>query len=428
MADATWFTNDRFGMFIHWGIYSNPAGIWQGKKITHEYSEWLQSSETIPRKEYQKLAGIFNPEGFDADEWIREAANAGMKYFLITSKHHDGFCLWPSKFSTYNVVDATPFQRDILGELAAACLKHGVKIGFYYSHWMDWDGSGGDVCMGDRFLAAEKRNPEYVRPTQAEFQGYWNNKCLPQVRELIELYDPWFFWFDSWNKDINEYVTPKHQDELIDLVHGMSDKCLVNSRINFEAPSEKCDFLSMMDNSFPETGFAKPWETSGTLNHSWGYHSLDFSWNSTEQLLKYLIGNASLGGNYQLNVGPMGTGEFQPAAIKRLREIGCWMAVNGESIYGTQANPIGKVPWGRVTMRSLPDGNTRLYLHLWNVTPGTALLVPGLKNTPISATVMESGQAALVEGGKEGIWVTAPIELKGIVLPVIALELRGNLN
>jgi len=423
MANTDWFTDGRFGMFVHWGIYSNPAGVWQGIKITHPYSEWLQASEGIPRAEYRKLADHFNPEGFDADEWIREAANAGMKYFVITAKHHDGFCLWPSKFSTYNVLEATPFKRDILSELAAACQKYHVKLGFYYSHWMDWDGSGGDVPAGD----GDKINPDYVRPSQAEFQGYWEKKCLAQVRELIECYDPWFFWFDSWNKDINDYVTPKHQEELIGLVHGLSDKCLVNSRINFEEPSENCDFLSMMDNSFPDTGFAKPWETSGTLNHSWGYHSMDFAWNSTEQLLKYLIGNASLGGNYQLNVGPMGTGKFQPAAIKRLREIGCWMDVNGESVYGTQRSPIDKVPWGRITARLLPEGNTRLYLHFWSVMPGTAVLVPGISQAPFGAKVLESDQPIFTEVGQAGIWVAIPKELTGLTLPVIALDITGIL-
>jgi len=412
-------------MFIHWGLYSNPAGVWEGKKITHEYSEWLQASEWIPRSEYRKLAEIFNPVEFDADKWIAEAANAGMKYFLITAKHHDGFCLWPSKFSAYNVVDATPFKRDILGELAAACRKHDIKLGFYYSHWMDWDGTGGDVCLGgEGYPISKKQNPEYVRPTQEEFQNYWEHKSLAQIRELIELYDPWFFWFDSWDTKIKDYVTPAHQDQLIELVHGLSKKCLVNSRINFLEPSEKCDFLSMMDNHFPEAGFSKPWETSGTLNHSWGYHALDYTWKSTEQLLKFLIGNTSLGGNYQLNVGPTGEGKFQPAAIKRLREIGCWMSVNGESIHGTQGSPVEKVPWGRITSRSLPDGNTRLYLHLWEVSPGTAVLIPGLKCKPLAAKVLESGQTTTAEAGQDGIWVSAPRELAGLVLPVIALDLQ----
>lgn len=142
MADTTWFSNDRFDMFIHWGLYSTPAGVWRGEKIARNYSEWLQASETVPRAEYRKLAELFNPSGFDAEAWIREAKNAGMRYFLITAKHHDGFCLWPIRVSDYNVMEATPFKRDILGELATACRKYELKLGFYYSHWMDTEPAG----------------------------------------------------------------------------------------------------------------------------------------------------------------------------------------------------------------------------------------------------------------------------------------------
>ncbi|HEY3378209.1 MAG TPA: alpha-L-fucosidase [Armatimonadota bacterium] len=418
MAATDWFSHDRFGMFIHWGLYSVPAGIWLGKKAKHNYSEWLQASEHIPREEYQQLVAQFNPQAFDADAWIREAKNAGMRYFLITAKHHEGFALWPTKASRYNVMDATPLQRDILGELAAACKKYDVKLGFYYSHWQDWEGTGGDIC------STHMENEEYQHPSEEAFAHYWEHKCLVQVRELIENYDPAFFWFDTWNKDSYRYITAERQDELISLIRSLSEKCLINSRIQFLQPSERVDFISTMDNDFPDAGFAKPWETSGTLNDSWAYHKLDFDWKSTQQLLQNLIGNASLGGNYQLNVGPMGDGRFQDAAIKRLREIGAWLEVNGESIYGTQASPLGKMPWGRVTARTSADA-TRLYLHLWDVTPGTALFVDGVQNTPLAATVLESGQPVRFEAGENGIWLHLPKELHGLQLPVIALDVAG---
>ena len=416
MQRGEWFSHDRFGMFVHWGLYSNPAGVWNGKKNKHPYSEWLQASEEIPRLEYRKLAETFNPVNFGAEAWIREAKNAGMEYFIITSKHHDGFALWPSKASSYNVMDATPFKRDILGELAAACRKFDVKLGLYYSHWQDWDGTGGDVRTGG--------NSEYVRPSEAEFDVYWRKKCLPQVRELIENYDPWILWFDTWGDASFEHITEERQDELISLVHGLSGKCMVNSRIQFLKPSDKVDCISTMDNSFPAEGFAKPWETSGTLNHSWAFHAMDFEWKSTRQLLGYLIGNASLGGNYQLNVGPMGDGRFQAAATKRLREIGAWLAVNGESIYGTQAGLTDKMPWGRITSRPLEDGRTRLYLHLLEFTPGTALFIKGLSGDNLSAKVLESGQKLTAESGSSGTWVNLPEELKGLDLPVVALDIR----
>lgn len=415
-----WFTDARFGMFVHWGLYSNPAGLWAGKKIRHPYAEWLQASEHIPRPEYQRLAAEFNPTAFDAEAWIREVKSAGMRYFVITAKHHDGFALWPTRASTYNVMDASPIKRDLIGELAAACRKYDIKLGLYYSHWQDWEGTGGDIC------ATHMENEEYVHPTEEQFAHYWQHKCLAQVRELLDTYDPWMLWFDSWNKDSLKYVTAERQDELISLIRSRSETCLVNSRIQFLSPSPRVDFISMMDNSFPDHGQAKPWETSGTLNHSWGYHRLDFAWKPTRQLLQYLIGNAANGGNYQLNVGPMGDGAFQGAAIKRLRELGLWLAANGESIYGTAASPLGKPSWGRFTVRALPGNRTRLYLHLWEATPGTALLLEGLCNQPLAATVLETGQPVCTNAAEAGLWIQLPAELRGLELPVIALDLEGQ--
>ncbi len=416
---TAWFTDSRFGMFIHWGLYSGPAGVWKGNKMSHPYAEWLQASEHVPRPDYRELAASFNPATFDADAWIAEAANAGMKYFLITAKHHDGFALWPSKVSAFNVMEATPFKRDILGELAKACERHGVKIGFYYSHWMDWEGVGGDIC--EVYMA----NEEYIHPSQEEFEKYWQNKCLPQVRELIERYNPWFLWFDSWGESTKTYITDQRQEELITLIRNHSERCLVNSRIRFDSPSDRVDFLSMMDNCYPENTFSKPWETSGTLNESWAYHALDYSWKSTRELLQYLIRNASYGGNYQLNVGPTGDGLFQPAAIKRLREIGCWMSVNGESIYGTQAGPFDKTDWGRSTLRRLPDGSSQVYLHLFDFTPGTTLLIPTLKTPPRQAIVLESEQPVTFSAGSQGLCLNLPNELRGLELPVIRLDIPG---
>ena len=425
-VSTDWFSDARFGMFIHWGLYSIPAGIWKGKESDHPYSEWIQGSEQIPRAEYRELAEVFNPEQFNADEWIREARDAGMKYIIVTSKHHDGFALWPSKASSYNIADATPFDRDIIGDLAVACKKYGVKLGLYYSHWQDWEGTGGDICT------VYLKNDEYQHPNDAEFESYWQNKCLAQVRELIENYDPDLLWFDSWHdyqgkgRDFTApYITPERQDELISLVRELSDKCLVNSRINYNAPSERCDYISTMDNDFPDKGFDKAWETSGTFNESWAYSSTDFAWKPAKELLRHLISNASLGGNYQLNVGPTAQGCFQTAAIRRLREIGIWMDVNGESLSGTQASPLAAMPWGCITMRRLEDGATLLYLHLYKYTPGTALFLDGLLGDKASASLLETEQPTHVELGSQGVYVHVPEELSEGELPVVRLRIEG---
>lgn len=421
-ARLGWWEEARFGMFIHWGLYSNPAGLWNGCKIRHPYSEWLQASERIPRSEYQALAASFNPVGFDADEWAGEAKAAGMRYLVITAKHHDGFALWPTRASRYNVMDATPFKRDILGELAEACRKADIKLGLYYSHWLDWEGTGGDIC------AVHMANEEYTHPSEEAFARYWREKCLVQVRELLDNYDPWLLWFDTWSERPARYITSQRQEELIDLIRGRSNRCLINSRIEQLNPSSRVDFISTGDNEFPEEGFGQPWETSGTLNDSWAYHALDFDWKSVRQLLKNLIGNAANGGNYQLNVGPTGEGRFQPAASFRLRGMGDWLAVNGESIYGTTRSPLGKPAWGRITCRRLPDNRTRLYLHLWDFTPGTALWLEVAGVQPVSARVLETGQPVGFSADGAGVWLRLPRELHGLELPVVELDVIGDLQ
>ncbi|NQZ68774.1 MAG: alpha-L-fucosidase, partial [Lentisphaeria bacterium] len=308
----------------------------------------------------------------------------------------------------YNVME-TPCKRDLLGELTEACKKYDIKIGFYYSHWLDWDGTGGEVDF------AYMENDEYVHPSDEEYQAYWENKCLAQVSELIDAYDPTFFWFDTWSEDAFEKLTDERLNQLIGLIREKSPDCLINSRINFKNPPDDVDYISTNDNEFPDQGFDKPWETSGTLNHSWAYHKLDFDWKSTEQLLRYLIGNAALGGNYQLNVGPTGDGLFQPAAIKRLREIGSWMAVNSESIYGTEAGPTGKTSWGASTQK----GDV-VYLHLCDVQAGMALRVEELSSVN-HITVLETGEQLTFTQDENALWVNLPKGLSGLQIPVLKL-------
>lgn len=387
-----WFTDSRFGMFIHFGLYSIPAGVWEGKiSGRNMYAEWIQKQGNwpygIPDNEYQALVKQFNPVKFNAEEWVLEARNAGMKYIIITAKHHDGFSLWPSKVSSYNVVDATPFKRDILGELSKACKKYQMKLGFYYSHWQDWEHKG-----GAKPPVEFKSVPPPVQVTDAQFEEYWQQKCLPQVRELIENYHPAIFWFDTWSKP--EIITDRRLDELIGLVRKLDPNCLINSRILMRHPdiAQKVDYLSMADNDFPNEVINQPWETSGTINHSWGYHQLDHNWETTKSLLAKLIGNVSRNGNFQLNIGPMADGTFPKASIRRLREIGAWMCVNGDAVYGSGAFQARSENWGFITCKQQDANKNRLYLNIVDWPENRELVVKGISLLPTKVYLLETQQ------------------------------------
>lgn len=417
-----WFEDARFGMFVHFGLYSVPAGVWEGQRVKrNDYAEWIRYQHNwpnqlgIPKEQYDTLLNQFNPKDFDADAWIREAANAGMKYFLITSKHHDGFALWDSKVSDYNVVKATPFKRDILAELTAACRRHNIKVGFYYSHWLDWEYPGGALPPWPEIPA----DPKIEQPSDAAFEAYWTKKCLPQVKELLVNFSPDFLWFDSWGGATKSQLTADRLNRLITLIHETKPACLINSRIGTE---KGIDYLSMGDNHFPKKGFDMPWETSGTLNHSWGYHQLDYKWKPTAQLLRWLVDNTSRGGNYQLNVGPTGQGVFQPAAIRRLREIGAWMNVHESAIRGTRPSSLPEPAWGRLTTRALAAGKSRLHAFVYDPKPGDAYPLPG-STVPDKAWLMETNEAVAITplaGG--GFSFTLPQVLPDPNMAVIAIE------
>jgi len=419
-----WFTDARFGMFIHFGLYSIPAGVWDGKiSGRNMYAEWIQKQGNwpygIPDKDYQALAKRFNPVKFNAEEWVLEARNAGMKYIVITAKHHDGFALWPSKVSSYNVVDASPFRRDILGELAKACEKYQMKLGFYYSHWQDWEYEGGAKPPIDEF----KSIPPPVQVTDAQFEKYWQNKCLPQVRELIGNYHPAILWFDTWAKP--EVITDKRLDELIGLVRKLDPNCLINSRILMRHPdiAKKVDFLSMGDNEFPLDVINQPWETSGTMNYSWGNHQLDYHWETPKSLISKLLGNVSKNGNFQLNIGPMADGTFPKASVRRLREIGAWLYVNGEAVYGSGPSQTKSDNWGFITQKKQRENKNRLYLNIVNWPETRELVVKRIDLLPKKVYLLETGQSLdYIPYPENGITIRLPNTPIDPNITVVALE------
>ena len=299
-----WFRDAKFGLFIHWGLYAIPAGEWNGKPIAG-IGEWIMNRGKIPVSEYEQLAGQFNPVKFDAEAWVQMAQDAGMKYIVITSKHHDGFAMYHSAVSKYNAYDATPFHRDPLKELALACARHGMKFGFYYSQSQDWherNGAGNTWDFG----------PDDAK----DYDQYLRSKAEPQVKELLTNYGPvCLIWFDT-----ARMMTGERGPRFLDIVHTLQPATLIDGRLGVPG-----DYRSMGDNSIPNQVVQGDWEVPATLNHTWGFKKDDTDWKTPEDLTFKLVDIVSKGGNYLLNVGPTSEGVIPQASQDNLRAVGRWL-------------------------------------------------------------------------------------------------------
>lgn len=320
-----WFRQAKFGMFIHWGLYAIPAGYWKGQRAPG-IGEWIMNRARVPVKEYEQLAKQFNPVRFNADQWVQLAQDAGMRYMVITSKHHDGFALFDSKVSTFDVADATPFGRDILKELSQACQKRGVPLGFYYSQAQDWHEPGGAGNTWDF-------GPDEEKDKSGAFDKYLREKALPQVRELLTGYGPvCLIWFDT-----PRLITPARAQPFVELVRSLQPSCLINGRLGGEG-----DYRSTGDNAIPNQIMQGDWETPATTNHTWGYRIDDEDWKSPGEIIFKLVDIVSKGGNYLLNVGPTAEGLIPEHCAANLRFVGKWLKVYGEAIYGAGPSPFGE--------------------------------------------------------------------------------------
>lgn len=401
LAARARFQDAKLGMFIHWG----PAMMLQD-------GEWVMENKRIPIAEYEGLAPLFNPVKFDADAWVRFARESGFNYITLITKHHDGFALWDSKVSDWDIVDRTPFRRDIVRELAEACRKAGMPLFLYYSQ-LDW------------------RHPDYFprggtgksagRAEQGSFPRYLDYMDA-QLTELLTGYGPIAgVWFDGmWDKPDADW----RLRTTYDLIHRLQPAALVGSN-HHRAPYPGEDY-QMFEKDLPganAAGFntthisALPLETAETIAESWGFRITDQSVKSLDRLVRYVVGAAGRGANFLLNIGPRPDGSMHPRHEARMRELGGWLRSHGEAIYGTRAGPITPRPWGVTTAK----GN-RVYVHVldWN---DRELSLPALPKGVRRASLLIGGQAVPVRSSADGITLSLPPRAAGEVDQVVVLEL-----
>lgn len=416
-----WFRDARFGLFIHWGVYSVPAGEWEGNT---NYGEWFLEQTKMPVSQYEAFAAQFNPTNFDAQEWVRLAKDAGVKYIVITAKHHDGFAMFRSNLTDW-CIKSTPFQRDPLQELAVACKAQGIKFCLYYSI-MDWH----HPDWGVRRAWNDKAGIE--PPNMDRYSDFMKG----QLKELLTRYGPiGLLWFDGqWETP----WTPERGADLYNYIRALQPNIIVNNRVGKpdNSAASKLGFAERgkigdygtPEQEIPATGFGPDvtWESCMTMNNHWGYNKYDQNWKSSTALIRNLIDCASKGGNYLLNVGPTSEGVFPEASIERLVEIGKWMRANGESIYGTTASPFEKFTWGRCTQKHLEFNKTRLYLHVFDWPDDGKLVLPDLANKPLKAFRLDGGQLLAVTSTGNQIAISLSGCAQDQYATVIALDIRNK--
>ena len=414
-----WFNEARFGLFIHWGLYSAAAGEWQGKPARNACQEWLMANEKIPVKEYETLLPRFNPVKYDPYSWVKAAKDAGIKYIVITSKHHEGFCLWPTKLNSDWNIAASPYKKDLLKPLADACEHAGIRFCTYHSI-MDWH---------HPLYESKESQPGGPR----SIDRYTNDYLLPQLEELVTNYHPGIMWFDgewesSWTTARGKLVEER--------LRRLDPTIIINNRVGksrggmegMDTTGEKASGdYGTPEQQIPANGFGKGvyGESCMTMNNTWGYSKFDTSWKSATILIRNLIDCASKGGNYLLNVGPTGEGEIPAASLERLAEIGKWMKVNGEAIYATSATPFPKpFAWGRVTSKG-----DKLYLLVFDLPADRRLALTGLKTTLRKAWLLADAKKTplILEPTEAGPVVTLPADCKPDPhATVIVVELNGQ--
>lgn len=403
------FERAAYGLFIHFGLYAIPGGIWEGKRAPHG-SEWMMRNLEIPLKDYSRLADIFNPEKLDARFYVKKAKEWGMKYLVLTAKHHDGFCLYDTAVSDYSVMH-TPYGKDIVREFADACREEGLPFGIYYSQMQDWEHPDGD---GNNF--------DYKKDEKV-FSRYFYEKALPQVKELLTNYgDVFLMWFDT------PYDMPRELcAELADTVHRLQPSCLINGRIGYGLG----DYRQMADNSIPSRSYHGTWEVPMTLNSSWGYHKADLSCHSPETVISKLVSVCGKGGNVLLNVSPDAEGLISEASIETLDKVSEWLSHNGDAIYNKAPAPDFPYVTRFGTVGAGKDGALYLFVERYPDFPHRISLT-GLENKVKSASLLKDGtplrfgQSYEQARDERRMYIFLPEEAPDSPVTVVKLEIEGE--
>ncbi len=395
-----WWEQARFGMFIHWGLYSQLAGYWKGKE-TPGLGEWIMHDDRIPVDQYAAMAKDFDPVQFNADRIVKLAKDAGMKYIVITAKHHEGFAMFHTKVDDYSIYSATPYHKDPLKALAAACKKEHMRLGFYYSQSQDWHHPGGRAIGG------------HWDPAQdGSYDAYLKNVAIPQIKELFTNYGKVsVIW---WDTPVD--MTPARAAELVALLK-MQPGIISNNRMGGDFAGD----YDTPEQTIPPNGLGRDWETCMTINDTWGYKRGDHNFKSATTLVRNLIDIASKGGNYLLNVGPTGLGTIPAGEVKRLHQIGAWMKVNGTAIYGTSASPFKKqLPWGRCTQK-----HGLLYLSVFNWPSNGKLFVPIINKNVSAHLLIDKRKSLPVSYDAYGATITLPASEPDPIATVVVLNPGG---
>lgn len=404
-----WWREAKFGLFIHFGVYAVPAGVYDGKP-TPGAAEWILNDMQIPIANYRQFASGFNPTHYDPEAWVRLAKDAGMKYIVITAKHHEGFALYNSGVDSWNAAQGTPYGRDLLKPLAAACKKYGIKLGFYYSQAQDWVHPGGGAYKA-KWDAAQQGN----------FDEYLDKVAVPQVKELLTQYGPVaVLWWDTPAE-----MTPERAAKFLPLLK-LQPGIITNNRLGGGVEGD----TETPEQFIPATGYrdGRDWESCMTMNNTWGYSSRDHDFKSSQTLVRNLVDIASKGGNYLLNIGPTAQGDIPAPEVQALRDIGGWMKTNGEAIYATHASPFKRLTWGRCTQK--PTGkrgeDTLLYLHVFDWPTNGRLDVPGLKNGVKAVSLLKNGAPLTAVWDVDGVHIAVPSVAPDSYSSTVVLKIKGK--